>query len=287
MLSSKNTIITILVILPSIGGLIVLILSVLGPAWTVLSLLYSGAYFYIALFYGISAVRIKTEEDFKKRGFDALVIEFEIVKKILIVTIPILGVLTVYIFLEVTTSFLHWNTDGLSSDSFFLPVFYLQFLVYDIVIGAGLRFLTQIAKKEFRFYLAKGYCIIATKKEDEFEKSRYLSLALESYNKYVRRRSEVEIKDIKKIYSRFLYADDEEKNQIIKSICESLEGDRLKLARYLSSVYKVPETEFFVSESITQKLEKVGTLLVVAIPIIISIIQFYISATTKSQIPPT
>ena len=40
--------------------------------------------------------------------------------------------------------------------------------------------------------------------------------------------------------------DMKEKNQIIKSVCESLEGDRLGLARYLSNTYKVPEAEFFV-----------------------------------------
>jgi hypothetical protein len=60
---------------------------------------------------------------------------------------------------------------------------------------------------------------------------------------------------------------------MIKSICESLKGDRLSLARYLSSVYQVPETEFFVDESIVQKLKTVGTILVAAIPIVISIIR--------------
>jgi hypothetical protein len=80
------------------------------------------------------------------------------------------------------------------------------------------------------------------------------------------------IKDIKRIYSAILMADTKEKNQMIKSICESLEGDKLKLARYLSSVYKVPETEFFAGESIVQKLKIVGTILASTIPIIISII---------------
>jgi hypothetical protein len=37
-----------------------------------------------------------------------------------------------------------------------------------------------------------------------------------------------------------------------------LEGDRLSLARYLSGVYKVPEAEFFVDESIIQKMKGIG-----------------------------
>jgi hypothetical protein len=69
-----------------------------------------------------------------------------------------------------------------------------------------------------------------------------------------------------------LPADMKEKNQIIKSVCESLEVDRLGLARYLSNVYKIPESEFFVEESIIQKLKPVGTFFAAAIPIIVSII---------------
>jgi hypothetical protein len=63
-------------------------------------------------------------------------------------------------------------------------------------ICVGFRILTLVAKREFRFYLAKGYCIIATKKEDEFEKPGYIFSALDSYNKYLRRRSHIEIKAI-------------------------------------------------------------------------------------------
>ena len=114
------------------------------------------------------------------------------------------------------------------------PISFYMFAFATIV--AGFRILTHVIHKEFRFYLAKGYCITATKKEDEFDKTRNLSLVLDSYNKYLRRRSHIEIKDIKRIYGVILMADIKEKNQMIKSICESLEGDKLKLARYLSSV---------------------------------------------------
>jgi hypothetical protein len=56
-----------------------------------------------------------------------------------------------------------------------LPPHYL--LLYDfsfailassmaVVIGAPIRVSTQIIKKEFRFYLARGYCIITSKNDD-------------------------------------------------------------------------------------------------------------------------
>jgi hypothetical protein len=78
-----------------------------------------------------------------------------------------------------------------------------------------------------------------------------------------------------RLYTSILLADTKEKDQMIKPICESLEqvGDKLKLAKYLSSTYKVPETDFFVNESIVQRLKVVGTFFAAAIPIIISIIQ--------------
>jgi hypothetical protein len=121
----------------------------------------------------------------------------------------------------------------------------------------------------------RGYCIIAAKKEDENEldKLEYLFAALDSYNKYLRRHSQIEIKDIKRIYAAILMAETNEKNQMIKSIYESLQGNRLKLAKYLNSTFKVPETEFLAAESIAQRLKVVGTILVAAIPIIISIVQ--------------
>jgi hypothetical protein len=99
-------------------------------------------------------------------------------------------------------------------------------------------------------------------------------MGLNSYNKYLRRILNLEIKDIKKIYSKFVYAETAEKREIIKSVCESVEaGDRLKLARYLSYLSKIPETELFVSEAPVEKLKTIGAILAAVIPIIISIIE--------------
>jgi hypothetical protein len=72
-----------------------------------------------------------------------------------------------------------------------------------------------------------------------------------------------------------LYASYEDKNQIVKSICECLGGnDRLKLARFLSDTFKNADTDFFVRVSLVQKLKTAGAILAISIPILISIIQF-------------
>ena len=78
-----------------------------------------------------------------------------------------------------------------------------------------------------------------------------------------------------KIYSDIIiHTDAKKKDEIIKLMCYYLGEDRLKLAIYLSTLYKVPETEqFLVKESYLQKLKTIGAFLVAAIPIVISIIQ--------------
>jgi len=59
--------------------------------------------------------------------------------------------------------------------------------------------------------------------EDDYKKIKYFLMGLNSYNKYLRRKLRLEIKDIKKIHSKFVYAKTTEKHEIIKSVRESVE----------------------------------------------------------------
>ena len=93
-----------------------------------------------------------------------------------------------------------------------------------------------MGKKEFRFYFAKACCKIISEKEKDSEKIKYLELLLESYNKYLQRNLKIAINDLSGIYSIILYKDIQERNQIIDAVCNSLESDKLNLARYLSSL---------------------------------------------------
>ena len=140
-----------------------------------------------------------------------------------------------------------------------------------VIIGTFLRYITQVGKREFSFYFARGCCEIIQRVGNDVEKMKYLYLLLESYNKYLRRNIRFEVKDIDKIYSQILYTDNDEKDRIVKTICDSLRGDRLDLAKFLSTVYKVPGHDLFSRESLIQQLKSVGSFLVVVIPIAISI----------------
>jgi hypothetical protein len=248
------------------------------PFGVIYTLLLLIPYALFEMGYGINPRKFTMEKHFRERGYESVSNEFQTSKKIFVTVISLL-VIAILLYSYALT--LPTATDP---DPDPLPLV-LGLIIFNInafflfaTIGAGLRILTYVAHKEFRFYLAKGYCITATKKLDEFEMSRYLSTALDSYNKYLRRRSKIEIKNIKKIYATFLVADIKDKNQIISSICESLEDDRLKLARHLFSVYKDPDSEFFAGESLTHKLKIIGTFLAAAIPILLSIIQLVMAS---------
>lgn len=195
-------------------------------------------------------------------GYTNVIFEYQLIIKLLIVLISFLVIDSIFDdILHITTSF-YENYPAVYE--------YLGLLIL-VSTGALLRIMTQIGKKDYRLYFAKGCCKIISEKRDCLEKMRYLRLLLASYDKYLKRRLKVGL-DEKKIYSIILYKNPEERNQIINSICESLEGDRLSLAKYLSSIHKVPDSEFYIQESFLQQLKPIGIFLATAIPIIISMV---------------
>lgn len=142
------------------------------------------------------------------------------------------------------------------------------------LIGTAIRWLIYVRVNEFRLYYAKGCCGIISKKEDKFEKIKYLSLALDSYNHYLRKNTKFQIRDIRRFKAKIIASTAKEEEEIIDSICKSLESDRLELARYIADSLKVPSQELLINEPLSQKLKVSGLILATAIPIVISIIQF-------------
>ena len=98
-------------------------------------------------------------------------------------------------------------------------------------------------------------------------------MSLDSYNKFLVRKTKFGIKNIDRIYSDMIHNDTRKKDELIKSINEHLSGDGLDLATYLSKIISTTEP-FFIKEALVQKLKTVAAFLAAAIPIVISIIQF-------------
>jgi hypothetical protein len=232
-----------------------------------------------SIVYGLTALRNSTGNSFKNRT----VIEFEYVKKIIVVEISLITVYLVTQFIPGSSGVLRYYFDYLPPYIPWTFAFLGRSLLL-VVPGGLLWIILHVARKEFRFYFAKACFLITSKEKDDYKKVRYLLMGLNSYNKYLRRKLSLEIKDIEKIYSKFVYAETTEKREIIQSVCESVEAaDRLKLARYLSFFSKIPETELFVSEALTERLKTIGTALAAVIPIIISAIDLYIKNIQHGQ----
>lgn len=255
-----------------------------------ISFLISNQYFFIlinvSILYGIYPALNKTEKFYRKRGYVNVVLEYEFVKKFLFVTIPLVIIFNIFSdfnpFLDLILSENSYEYTEAYPPNFSRNLHFgflwmgIKIILTYVTIAALIRIITQIAKKDYRFYFAKAYCQIISEKRNNFEKIEYLFPLINSYNKYLQRNLKVEINNIKKIYSIILYKDINQQWEIIKSICTTLDGDRLKLAQYLSSLLKIPDSDFYIKKSLFQHLKIIGAFLAAAIPIIISIIQLII-----------
>jgi hypothetical protein len=258
----------IFLIVPIIfAGVVTLGLTLIAPGVSLFSLGYPMLFsvlvvFFMSIPYALKPLFFTTEKLYLKMGYANVIFEHQLIKKLLFVLVPLMVIDIMF-------------NEGILFRSVLIdkyPFLSVYLLILDVVaIGALVRIMTQIGKKDFRFYFAKGCCKIISEKEDSLEKLRYLRLLLGSYDKYLRRMIKVGI-DEKKIYSIILYKNVEERSKIINSICDSLEGDKLGLAKYLSSIHKVPDSEFYIQETFLQQLKPIGVILATAIPIIISII---------------
>jgi hypothetical protein len=216
--------------------------------------------------YGVIPAFIKTEELFQKY-YTGVVFDYQFLKRYLLIAIIFLMGITIYgrLFAQ------NYYPDYIFSDFDRQMFSQLALVSLFVTVGGILRFVTQVGKKGFRFYFAKACCKIMSEKADYFQKMKYLRLLLQSYDGHLKKRLKVGI-DENKIYSIILYKTTEERSKILNQLCKSVEGDKLDLAKYLSSIHKVLESEFYIRETFLQQLKPIGVILATAIPIIISII---------------
>ena len=239
---------------------------------TLLGIAISGVYGFFPAFFS-------TQKYLKRRGIEQAINEFEYVKQILLVEIPICFISVLFIEYSII--------EAPKFHGLHMPMELVDFLVGAGLLGpitaaviAGLLRITfQIVRREFRFYFAKGCFSITIHKEKEFEKIRYLKLGLDSYNRYLRRRLKYQISDniINKFYFKYIRATTQQRNEMINSLLQAFEDERLSLLPKpvicISAIVKVPETEdFLTQETVGQKLKVTGTFLAATIPILIAII---------------
>jgi len=213
------------------------------------------------------------EKYFVKRGFESAVSEFELVRKILFVAVPLLIFFTVINLIQpLLEQFISTQVLSIITDSI---VFYSArgFLFLTVLAGL-LKMVFALSRRRFRLYFAKGCLSIAKNTDDEVEKMEYLIKGLNSYNSFLKRHIKLEINEIKKIYSKITTLPSKEKMDTVNRIIQSFEsGDTLEPVRYLSSL-KDNKTELFLTEEpLEQKIKLQVTYAAGIIPVILTIIQ--------------
>jgi hypothetical protein len=214
-------------------------------------------YLSILMIYASKAFFIKTELFYQQLEHKNIVFEFEYIKTLLFIYVPVMIIFLV-------------------NNIFFHEQHIEKYLVLFAAAaeGALFRYMSLIAGRDSRFYFAKKWSGVILESKDYLEKMKYLRLLLASYNRFLKRRLRVGLDDTK-IYSIILYKNDEERSEIIKTICKKLEGDKLDLAKYLSSIYGVPDSEFYTQETFLQRLKPIGIILATSIPILVSVVQLF------------
>jgi hypothetical protein len=217
------------------------------------------------------------EKYFVKRGFESAVSEFELVRKILYVAIPLLIFFTVIDILKpLIEQFVSEDVVAMFTENI---VFYSArgFLFLTVLAGL-LKAVFALSRKRFRLYFAKGCLSIAKNSNDEVEKMEYLIKGLDSYNSYLKRHIKLEINEIKKIYSKITTLPSKEKSDTMNRIIKTFEsGDTLEPVRYLSSLHENKTELFLTEEPLEQKIKLQVTYAAGIIPVILTIIQSVIN----------
>jgi hypothetical protein len=214
------------------------------------------------------------EKYFMERGYEAAVTEFNLVKKILYVSVPLLIFFTVINLLQPFLENFFPARQFISPITESIVFYSARGFLFLAVLAGILKMVFALARKRFRLYYAKGCMALVKKSNDEVEKMGFLIMGLNSYNSYLRRYMNLQIKDIKKIYSKLATLSDQEKDASIAKIIGSFDsGDTLEPLRYLTQ-FKDPESDvFLVEEPIFDKIKTQVTYAIGVIPVVLTIIE--------------
>jgi hypothetical protein len=302
LISPRTLPIIMLVVIPiSISSLSV-VLSPLTPFAIVsedLGTPYSYVYIASALILVYAFYPIKLSY-IKKRGFRELAEEYEYIKRILYLEIPIL-IVTTYIIVglavdpnTVGDSLLsvgeslglgnypvvseEYSTGFLVESNGFFMHFFLYGLTINLAVSVtgGIIFMILVTRrKELGYYLAKSLFQVMSRESEDSKKALYLIRAIKLYDKFLRRTLNLEINNAKKIYSKILSDYKIDKNESINTIYQSFESsDKLNPVRCLSKIQNIQEADnFLIDESLGKKIKDLAIFFATIIPVAITLIQ--------------
>jgi hypothetical protein len=224
-----------------------------------------------------------------KPYFKDIVIEFEFIKKILWIAIPLTFIFYYIIpvqnlhFLGIPIPRPPWDHDIGPYMAYVYrhlqPVIDVLSLL-QLMTSAGLiKMAFLLARKEFTLDYARGCIQLLSKKKDEVEKMKYLMTGLSSYNKYIRKRLKVSI-NFFEIYSKIINSPTNERSSSIQQICTAFEGNKLEVISQLSTFFSLSKEQFLTEDSFRNKLQLWGTDIGWLVSAIIGIIGAIVSVVT-------
>lgn len=212
--------------------------------------------------------------------------EYEQVKKILYVEIPMALIITLFVYFILYQHPLYnfrpaeWEIARAKFPLEFYPyVFFnnLQYFLFYSVIGGMIWLAVNASRKDFRYLLAREYFERASY-ETQIQNIHYLLGSIRSYNKYLSRNLELQINDINIIFSKILFGSNIDKANIINTLSNAFKiEDRLEPIKRLLEILEVQDKEHFLVEvTIRQKIKDIlSYILATIISGVISLVQLY------------
>jgi YVTN family beta-propeller protein len=276
-----------------------------------INLFIQGAFVAILFLYPPYPAPYSSRKYFGDRGFSTAVIEFELVKKILFITVPLFIVLTVLTNIPSTQEQLELPVKNYLSISLKVilqqPAFRIsQGITFFIVFAGLLKLIFALSRKKFRLYYAKG-CFEIWKnnrgKKDEVQSMRYVIKGLNSYNMYLNRHLKLHISEMRLIYSNMSRLSLVMKNQVLERLSNLFlqngwETNTLRPVRFLYDFYtseakpkvkeeakpkvkeeakpKVKEEAFLIQQPFFDKVKNWSAFAAVLVPLVIAIIDLYL-----------
>jgi hypothetical protein len=217
-----------------------------------------------------------------KRYYMNVVIEYELVRKIILIAVPLFIILTTLSFVEpkvrlsfgVLMDIPLFKNGGTESELLYALLSGLWAGLFFTVSGGLLRMLFWLGRKSFRYNFAKGSAIFCRENQESHAKLEYLMLSLNSYNRFLQRILKLKINELalSKIVKSTL--NEYRKIDTVSSYFDS--EDTLYPATQLNSPELVPTNDEFLVKGKTERsdiIKEWGAVSAALIPLAITVIK--------------
>lgn len=139
-----------------------------------------------------------------------------------------------------------------------------KIILFLVVVSGVLKMIFARIRREFWLYYARGCFVQMQDAKNEMDEIRYFVKGLNSYNLYVRRQTNLEIKQLNQIFSKIASFEDLKKNYIIGRFALFFSSDTmvknnsLDPLREISKLLDTPESELLVGQSLKNRLMEWG-----------------------------